>query len=94
MVLISLFEGFTQEPNHRNGDLSRPVACIVVTSSPAITRAARRHATEQGGYNAAKRRASSRRLIFPRSVTGIASTIKTRFGTCQPLNSRLQNSNS
>jgi len=45
------------------------------------------------GYNPAKRRASSRRLIFPRSVTGTASTIKTRFGTCQPLNSRLQNSN-
>lgn len=32
-----------------------------------------------------KRSASSRRLIFPRSFTGISSTKKIRFGTCQPL---------
>ena len=37
------------------------------------------------------RRASSRRLIFPRSFIGMASTTKIRFGTCQVLNAARQN---
>ena len=36
--------------------------------------------------------ASSRRLILPRSFTGISSTKKICFGTCQPLSRRRQNS--
>src|SRR5712692_11727835 len=39
-----------------------------------------------------KCRATSRRLIFPRSFTGMASTIKIRFGTCHGLNRLRQNS--
>src|SRR5207237_6565025 len=37
------------------------------------------------------RRESSRRLIFPRSFAGSASTTKIRFGTCQLLSAPRQN---
>src|SRR5438067_13187543 len=46
----------------------------------------------RGAMSYLNRFANSRRLIFPRSVVGIESTIKIRFGTCHALNAVRQNS--
>jgi hypothetical protein len=46
MVLISFFEGFTQEPNHRNGDLSEARRLHRCNPSPRLP--APRVGTRQG----------------------------------------------
>src|SRR4029453_2107873 len=49
------------------------------------------HGNEDLWRSVENRRESSRRLIFPRSFAGIASTIKICFGTCQVLSPPPQN---